>query len=523
MKKIFKEPIFIILLLGYFFLMFGNSNFTLFDNSETNYSAVAQEIINTKDPLTMHYNSETWFVHPPLYFWIASATCELFGWNEFNLRFWESIFGILGLIATYSIARLFYPKKTSLYAALITGSSLIYFVIGRLAIFDTMLHTFILFCLYFFLKSYQTRTDFLKYSLLAFLCAGLAVLTKGPIGLIQPGAIIFIFLLFKKDLKFILNKQILPAIIIFLIIAVPWYAHQLILHGKPFFDFALKDYTWYRFFGVVEAQTGPIWFYIPWLLAYFPWIFFLPATFNKTNQTALNIKLFSWITIIFTFIFFSFAGTKLPNYNFLIFPFFSILIAGGLENISKKINLTSAILLTIFTGTLFIYSFFLPLPFPYNQKTHLLNLFFAIPFSYALLFCYNLFTSKSKDIFRHLDTLIFGMLVFVAFLVIFFFPQIEEFKDSKHIVKAIQQTNLKEYHLVTQNLYSPYLMYYLNKKIISLDDNNDIINFIHKSPVPVFIVLSNKNAENLLEFSPKIKLIYKHYTNSVLIGSNYNG
>ena len=206
-QKLVKNHIFLIILLGVFLFIIGNNNFTLFDNSETNYSAVAKGITNTGDYLTMHYNGENWYIHPPLYFWISNTLCNAFGWNEFNLRLPEAVFGILGLLAVYLIARLYYSKKTAFFSSIILGTSLIYFVISRLAIFDTLLNTFILFSIYFFLKSYLNSEKKGKYFFFFAISCFLGVMTKGPIGLVHPCAVIVIFLLIKKDLKFLLDKK----------------------------------------------------------------------------------------------------------------------------------------------------------------------------------------------------------------------------------------------------------------------------------------------------------------------------
>ena len=199
LKKL-RSPISIILIAGLFLFIIGNNNFTLYDNSETTYAAVAKQIVNTGDGLTMHLNNVNWYIHPPLYFWIASTYCEIFGWNEFNLRLPEALGGILGMIAIFLIAKLAYSRKTALYSALIMGTSMSYFVISRLAIFDTILNAFILLAVYFFLRAYKEPSKKGKFFFLFALSCFFGVLTKGPIGLVHPCAAIVIFLLSYNSL-----------------------------------------------------------------------------------------------------------------------------------------------------------------------------------------------------------------------------------------------------------------------------------------------------------------------------------
>ncbi|MEI7941711.1 MAG: glycosyltransferase family 39 protein [Candidatus Riflemargulisbacteria bacterium] len=518
-QKLFQNHIFLIILIGIFLFVIGNNNFTLFDNSETNYSAVAKGIVNTGDYLTMHYNGENWYIHPPLYFWLSSSLCKAFGWNEFNLRLPEAVFGILGLIALYLIARLYYSKKTAFYSAIIIGTSLSYFVISRLAIFDTLLNAFILFAIYFFLKSYLNPEKKGKYFFFFAISCFLGVMTKGPIGLVHPCAVIVIFLLIKKDLKFLFDKKVLLNFLFFLIITSPWYIHQLIVNGAPFFDKALRDYTWFRFFGVVESQSGPWWYYFPMLLTFIPWIFYLPViikdAFTKNNkQSTEDIKLFSWVFIIFTFIFFSFAGTKLPSYILSMFPFMAILIADQLVSFKfKKTIIISTCLTYIFFVLLFLISLIYKLPFPYTPEMPLFITFFLIPMLIVAIFSYFLIKGKTS---KAMISITGGTIIFCLFLAYFFFPAIDKYKESKLFIDTIQTQNIPDYTVGVYNHYTPYLIYYLNKKIHTPDSLEEIDNLLQEEK-PLFLMVRHTDIPEILHQFKRLKILKTYYEFSALL------
>lgn len=517
LQKLFKNHFFLLVLLGFFLFIFGNNTFTLYDNSETNYSAVAKEIINTGDYLTMHYNGENWYIHPPLYFWISSTFCEIFGWNEFNLRLPEAFFGILGLFAIYLISSLFYSKRISLYSAIILGTSMTYFTISRLAVFDTLLNTFILFSVYFFLKAYlnpnKKGTNFFFFAITCFL----GVMTKGPIGLVHPCAVIVIFLIIKNDIKFLFDKKIILNFLLFLALTSPWYIHQLIVNGEPFFNKALKDYTWYRFFGVVENQAGPWWYYFPMLLTFVPWIFYLPVLirdmFSKT-KTNVDIKLFCWIFIVFTFIFFSIAGTKLPSYILSMFPFMSILIAEQLENnIFKKTIRFSTILTVSFFLLLLAYSVTYNLPAPYTNEKTLLVTFFLIPTMVLLIFTVFIYKNKLN---KAMISISLGTIIFCIFLAYFFFPQLDKYKESKLFVNTIQRNETKEYNVATYQHYTPYLIYYLNKKIYSPGNLEEIKELLENKDT-LFLMIRNKDLPNISPDFDNIQILETYFEYSAVL------
>ncbi|OGI10709.1 MAG: hypothetical protein A2Y40_04405 [Candidatus Margulisbacteria bacterium GWF2_35_9] len=518
-NSLYLKNILLLCVLGFFLFFYGNNLVSLFDNSETNYSAVAQEVINTHDYLTMHYNGRDWYVHPPLYFWLSSSLCEVFGWNEFNLRFFEALFGLFGILITYLIAKKFFSNRTAFYSAIILGTSIYYNIISRLAIFDTLLNFFILLSIYLFLSAYYNRKRKFIYFFLFAISTSLAVLSKGPIGLVHPGIVIIPFLLIKKDLKFLFDYKVLINFILFLFITAPWYAHQLVLHGKEFFDFALRDYTWFRFFGTVEGQTGPIYYYIFILLLFLPWIFYIPLIIHKfiKKETFVgNLKqnefvLFSLLFIIITFLFFSVAKTKLPNYIFSIFPFISILLASALRSKNNKsLTLLCSSALIIFQGILVLNSFTMEIAYPYNSERILLQILFILMFALYLLLSFFLVQKKTRTA---ITSIAFGTIFFLMFLFHVFFPSLEKFKESKVFVEILKQVTTS-YTLINCGGYSPYLIYYLNHHVIHVN-SLDKIPQVNETET-TYIILSNSEFDSAISLITDYEIIKKSYTKTLI-------
>src|SRR5581483_338521 len=63
------------------------------------------------------------------------------------------------------------------------------------------------------------------------ICCALMVLAKGLIGLVFPGAVIFLYLLLTKNLRHLLRMKLASSTLIFLAIAAPW--HILAAHANP--------------------------------------------------------------------------------------------------------------------------------------------------------------------------------------------------------------------------------------------------------------------------------------------------
>ncbi len=103
----------------------------------------------------------------------------------------------------------------------------------------------------------------------------------------------------------------------FLAIVAPWPI-ALVLHYHLFpLEKLIGEYTIGRYTGVIENQSGPVWYYLPVIiLGFFPWIAFLPMAIvygvrqlraaAAQPQLARLVRLaFAWI--VMPLLFFSFA------------------------------------------------------------------------------------------------------------------------------------------------------------------------------------------------------------------------
>jgi 4-amino-4-deoxy-L-arabinose transferase-like glycosyltransferase len=104
--------------------------------------------------------------------------------------------------------------------------------------------------------------------------------------------------------------------IILAVLAVPWYAAALVIHGQDFIDGFILKHNVKRFTGSLEGHTGSLFYYIvavPLLLL--PWTSPLLASLRHVRaDAATSVRRFLWIWAGFVVVFFSLSGTKLPHY-----------------------------------------------------------------------------------------------------------------------------------------------------------------------------------------------------------------
>ena len=321
---------------------------TLWDNSETAYGEVAREILLTHDWVVMHLNGVPYFVQPPLYFWLGAGFSEVMGPTAFALRLPSALATIaLGALTGYVVARQA-GTRVGVYAAVILSTCLMQAVIGRLAIMDALLDLAVAMSIFWWFRGLETgRVRYVAYGWIA---AGGGFLAKGPVAPVVALLVIVPFYLWNRRCEPMtappLRAWLLGALA-FLAIVVPWPI-ALVAHYHFFpLEKLIGEYTVGRYTGVVENQSGPVWYYLPVIvLGFFPWIAFLPMAIvygwralrieaPREPQVARLLRLTAaWI--VMPLLFFSFAQTKLPNYIALEFPALAVLTALYFDAVVRK-------------------------------------------------------------------------------------------------------------------------------------------------------------------------------------------
>jgi 4-amino-4-deoxy-L-arabinose transferase-like glycosyltransferase len=300
---------------------------SLWDQDEALYAQMSREILQTGDWITLHIDGSPWYVHPPLAMWLVAATARLAGWSEFTVRFWSAAATVVMVVVTVLLGQRLFTRRTGLLAGAILATTFQLLVQSHLVVFDTVLLAWMLLAVYAFVRAYQggRRVDYLWF----FLCAGLATLTKGPIGLLLPALVIVPFVTLRRAWHRWREVPWAAGVALYVVVGLSWYAVETWLHGWAFASPVFGYYGVGRFFGVVEYQTGPWYFYAPVLvLGAFPWTAFWPAAVAyHARRLEVDGSLFVALWCMITLVFYSLAGTKIPNYILPVYPFAAIGVA----------------------------------------------------------------------------------------------------------------------------------------------------------------------------------------------------
>lgn len=341
-KRNLKYFIFIAFVILYFCNIGG---YGLMNPDEGRYAEIPREMLESGDFLTPRLNHVLYFEKPPLYYWFTAASFSVFGQNEFAARFTSVIMGLMSIFLTWFVARKFEDENTANLSTVILGTSGLFFALSRVNIIDMTLSallTLALFSFYIFYKENKKRWLYIFYIVLA-----LATLSKGLIGIVLPGGVIFFFMLFTRDFKILKRLFLTPAILVFFLVCVPPF-YMICKKNPDFFYFFFIQEHFLRYATKMHDRYEPFWFFIPVIIGgLFPWTLGLFVNVkNYLSKQQINLYLILWVVIIT--LFFSASSSKLIPYILPVFPPLAILIAKNILALKDYAKITK-IWLWIFT------------------------------------------------------------------------------------------------------------------------------------------------------------------------------
>lgn len=324
---------FVLLKISLLSILFGVIQIPLLEPDEGRNARVGQEILATGDWVVPHFHGMPYLDKPILYFAAEAASLRAFGSNETAARLPSLLFAIATCVATWLLARRLHSSGTAWASVVVLATSPLFMLFARTVIFDIALTCFVTFAFWFAVEGRAGRRWGFP---LFWVSAGLAVLTKGPVGLLLPilgGVLMLVGLGRPWRLRSLFHPI---GIALFLATCLPWVL-SMESRQPGFLRYALLVETVERLTKPTFQRTGPFYYYVPILLAgLLPWSLVamgrMPAWLRgwRRLRTPSGERglLFAALAIV---VFFSISSSKLGGYVLPVVPLIAVLMGREIE------------------------------------------------------------------------------------------------------------------------------------------------------------------------------------------------
>lgn len=481
------KNIFILLLLSYIFLMLGNGALSLTNPDEVFYTQTAKEMIEQKTWSTPYLFGAPQFEKPIFLYWAMRVAFLIFGISSFGARFAPAFFGVLGVIALYYLGLLgFKNDKKAFFAGVVLASCGLYIGLSRTVFTDMIFSVFILLSLLSFYAGYAQPSRKGIGIICCFVFSGLAVLTKGPLGFFIPSLVIISFLMIRGEVKFLLCKYSFWGILAFIGVSFPWYILMIQKYGVTFTqEFFYNDHI--RRILEAEHKGNDTWYFYPMSMVgcMFPWsLYSLGACVSMfKNQRRENpIYLFLSCWIIFTFIIFQFAHSKLVSYIFPLFPALAMITADFIYDSAANKGRVFFIISVIMLLALLLMPPALIIGIPYyahyiSSKVPIYILAGAFMLL-TLMFAFFLFRRRFFKV-MFITSLLVPTILFAAF---YMHSDAEPFVSSRNICKYLMDNYSVGDKVISSKVYARGVKYYTGKEIAVMEIRGR--NYFSPHPIP---------------------------------------
>jgi len=312
---------------------------------ETNVVIAGIEAERDGNWLVPTQNGEPRTRKPPLAHWTTGIGLELWpGSREFAARWPSLLCACAMLVACYSLGKTLEDETTGLLAALVCGSTILFLQFSRQASYDVQL-AFWVACATAFLARAVVARQWMLGCCGAGVALGLAMLTKGPVALVQTVLPVLTFAVVARALRGTDVKSdsvttgrprvtlaVVCGVVLMLIIALPWPVY--VMTRQP----GLVE-EWSRQVTLAgerkAGETSPLLAYLLFVPLLMPWTAWFIAGVVRAHfrhgPEANRRLLFAWMCVIVPIVIMNFVPVRRTRYLLPMLAPAAVLAAAGLR------------------------------------------------------------------------------------------------------------------------------------------------------------------------------------------------
>ena len=332
-------------------ILAGLGNGTFWEPDEPRFAEATRQMFARGDFVTPYLNGVPRFEKPILFYWTQAAAFTAFGDNEFAARLPSAIAGVGIILILYLLGVEIASRRAAFVAALVMATMFRFVTFARIGLTDVPVMFFVIAALYGFVR---TQPSFggdrrwgpasagppasrvsTAWAFFAWVCIGLGVLTKGPVGLLSV-VIWATYAGFSRNWSVFARTRPLIGMTLALAIALPWYVVMAVQHGRAFTDFALGHEIVERMLSEESfgAPARGFFYYFkiwpgdaaPWSAVFVASVGWIAWRWSSLDRGARQAVMFEAAWFVSVFLVFSVSRSKVPHYVLPAYPAAALLI-----------------------------------------------------------------------------------------------------------------------------------------------------------------------------------------------------
>ncbi|ADD67316.1 glycosyl transferase family 39 [Denitrovibrio acetiphilus DSM 12809] len=307
-----------------------------------NYAAISNNILHGNNPLILTLNDNLYMNKPPLFFWVNALFIKFFGATPFSVKLSTLLAALAVTFFLYKIIKeILKDERSAVIAPFLFFTTYIVYKNTHMLKLETFVSAFMLGAVYFYLRFIKDKGSL--NLILVSIFSGLAVFSKGALGVV-PVAAMFVFPVFCKNLLTFsyYSKMLLVAV---LTVVIPGWWFWYIIGQTPFFETFFISQMLDRVGDNAISMSGttyfrrPVWAYLIYILKYgglfivlFPYGLYRLKKDGKINT---GVKFMLTLAVMYTVVI-HFITTREQRYLYQFYMFFWFAGAYGVSVLIKK-------------------------------------------------------------------------------------------------------------------------------------------------------------------------------------------
>lgn len=311
------KPLLSYFVVAFFFLLWYAGSLPVTDPVESNYALTAKEMVQSGNFMSPQIYHTFWYDKPIMVYWLLSISYSILGFTDFASRIPSVLAGALSVtVLIYYVNRITRNNIIATWSGIMLSLSLEFWVISHGIITDSIL---LLCTIPTMLSAYIGLTEnSKKHFVIAYVAAGFACLTKGPVGLVLPGILLVLYTLVSKKPKDILRLFPWQGILAFFAVVLPWYGGMVLIHGTDFIEEFLGIHNVLRATSSEHPEDNHFYYYLVLLpISLLPWTgaSFYEMWQGRKEKSPFYLFLMTWC--FGTILFYTLMATKYITYSYI--------------------------------------------------------------------------------------------------------------------------------------------------------------------------------------------------------------